>query len=107
MTETCGTSASEQAMNRRAMRWAAVALGAVLTSAAPAPVRAQATKYDKPPAYKLTDDDKRTLDERTAELEQAVAKLPPLDAMHRDALADVAVYAKAGAYARRFNEFYA
>jgi hypothetical protein len=91
-------------MNRRGICWGAFAL--LATAALGATARAQATKYDKPPAYELTAEDRQALAERTAELEQAVAKLPPLEAPHRDALADVAVYAKAGTWALRFGEFY-
>jgi dienelactone hydrolase len=69
-------------------------------------IRAQATKYDKPQAYQLTAADRQALADQTAALEQALAKLPPIEAPHRDALADVAVFAKAGAWALRFGEFY-
>jgi predicted esterase len=69
-------------------------------------VRAQATKYDKPQAYQLTAADRQALTEQIAELERAIAKLPPVEAPHRDALADVMVYAKAGTWALRFGEFY-
>ena len=93
-------------MNRRGMRWVAFDAGGGRDLVAPTRVEAQATKYDKPQAYQLTAEDRQALAERTAELEQAVAKLPPIEAPHRDALADVAVYAKAGAWAIRFGEFY-
>jgi hypothetical protein len=91
-------------MNRREIRWlvSMVAMAATLGTQA----RAQATKYDKPQAYQLTAEDRQALTDRTAELEQAVAKLPPIKGPHRDALADVAVYAKAGTWAIRFGEFY-
>src|SRR5262249_42490881 len=56
--------------------------------------------------YRLTAEERQGLAEWTAELEAALSKLPPLDAPHRDALADVAVFAKAGAYALRFGEVY-
>ena len=86
-------------MNRRGIAGVALALLAVMTGSWPVLVRAQATKYDKPQAYQLTAEERQALTERTAELEQAVAKLPPIEAPHRDALADVAVYAKAGTWA--------
>jgi len=91
-------------MNRRVIRWlvSMAAVAATLGTQA----WAQATKYDKPQGYQLTAEDRQALSDRTAELEQAVAKLPPIDVPHRDALADVAVYAKAGAWAIRFGEFY-
>ncbi|MEA2632097.1 MAG: hypothetical protein QOE66_2316, partial [Chloroflexota bacterium] len=87
------------------MRWVAWALALTMTSTAP--VRAQATKYEKPPAYRLGAEDRQALEERTAELERAVSRLPRIEAPHRDALADVAVYAKAGTWALRYGEFYA
>jgi hypothetical protein len=70
--------------------------------------RAQATKYDKPAGYSLTDEERQALEQKTAELERAIAALPEAvaSAPHHDALADVVVYAKAGAWALRFGEFY-
>ena len=50
-----------------------------------APSAAQATKYEKPPAYQLTAEDRQVLEEQTAELEQAMARLPRIESPHRDA----------------------
>jgi hypothetical protein len=76
----------------------------------PAWARAQAqtpaTNYEKPAAYRLGDEERKALEERTAELERAIARLPRAEPSQREALADVAIYAKAGAYALRFAEFY-
>ena len=91
-------------MNRWETRWAVLALMLAATWAGP--VRAQATKYDKPAAYKLSEVDRMAIAELTGTLEQALAKLPKVEAQNRDELADVAVYARAGAWALRFNEFY-
>jgi dienelactone hydrolase len=67
---------------------------------------AQATKYEKPPAYHLGADERKNLEEKTDELEQAVARLTRAEPARREALADVAVYAKAGTWALKFDEFY-
>src|SRR5205823_1080339 len=66
-----------------------------------------ATQYDKPQAHSLTDEERQSLDDRTAGIERTLARLSLADDPHRDALADVAVYAKAGAWAVRYGEFYA
>jgi hypothetical protein len=86
------------------MQWGASILALAVTWTGT--VLAQATKYDKPAGYRLTDQERQTLEDRTAELEGALERLPRLDPAHRDALADVAVYAKAGTWALRYGEFY-
>src|SRR4051795_8905321 len=102
----CGRIRSaEWPMNRRAMQRVAGVMVLALGSCVMA--FGQASQYDKPPAFRPTDDERRELEERTAELEAAVAGLPRGKAPHRDALADVAVYAKAGTWALRYGEFYA
>ena len=82
-------------------------LALALAGIAGTSARAQATKYDKPPAYKLDAEDRRALEGRTAELREAFDRLPRPEGAHRDDLADVAVYAKAGTWALRYDEFYA
>src|SRR4051812_25848664 len=81
-------------MKRKGMQWGALMLA--LAATATATVRGQATKYEKPQAYQIVAEDRQALEGRTAELERAVATLPRGEgAPQRDALADVAVYAKA------------
>src|SRR4051794_18123915 len=93
-------------MNRRAMQWVALTLATVAAASPGVPARAQATKYDKPPAFQLSAEDRQALEGQTAELERLVARLPRAEGPNRDALADVAVYAKAGTWALRYEEFY-
>jgi hypothetical protein len=88
------------------MSGAALAMVLAAASAGPVRAQAQATKYDKPPAYTLKDEERQALEARTAELERAVARLPRGEPQQREALADVAVYAKAGAWAVQLGEFY-
>lgn len=94
-------------MNRVKMRWLALNLATVAIAATGATARAQANKYGKPQAYQLNDEDRQALEGRTTELERALTRLPRAGAPDRDALADVAVYAKAGTWALRYGEFYA
>src|SRR5262249_8389142 len=97
-------------MNRSLMRWVALTLAVAGAGSRPAAAQAtkatEATKYDKPQGYTLTADERKTLEDRTAEIERLLAPFPRTPPRHPQALADVAVYAKAGTWAVRFDEFY-
>jgi hypothetical protein len=75
----------------------AATLGVGLVSAS-----AQAPKFEKPARYRLTDDDRRAIEEAI----QAIERVPVDRKLPHDVQAEVEVYHKAGVWALREGEFY-
>ena len=81
----------------------ALAAGAAVTAIGLGPeTRAQATKYQKPPRYQPTAEERRAIEEAIRSIESVPLKPLP----RPEVRAEVEVYRKAGVWALREDEFY-
>ena len=90
-------------MSGRGTRWTAVLAAVARGWGSPSAAEAQPT-FPKPARYEPTADERARIEDRTEALARAIAAIP--EGTVRDALADVAVYHKAAAWALRLGDFY-